>query len=305
MPGGSHGGLADFFDGEKVVCAVLHDENSGCFGLSMEGIEADYTPIKIEFVKEGSGDGDFVCLLGRHDRTAQIKLGGRGNGGDNRVTASVSGFFTVDVDEFARIGCASDLTLDLKECFFEFLGFDSGHQTAKRRLLGRGVFAVAAADAQGSTLSIAQSGRKLFEILLPARGAAEVRQKDNGQQAPEWVDADACTVVGHRFEVPDDGTDFLRALRGARVGLGFHHCQRGLERSGGETPACAANKFFGKKPFGLAMRGVVAPFHAFESVGFSQLTPPAGTVNCAAVLLGIDKSFHQKDGMSIALLPVG
>jgi len=86
-----------FFDGEKVVCSVLHDEDSGGFVLSVEGIEADHTPVEIELVKEGSGDGDFVSLLGRHNRAAQIELGCRGDGGDDRVAASVSGFFTVNV----------------------------------------------------------------------------------------------------------------------------------------------------------------------------------------------------------------
>ena len=36
-----------FFDGEKVVCSVLHDEDSGGFVLSVEGIEADHTPVEI------------------------------------------------------------------------------------------------------------------------------------------------------------------------------------------------------------------------------------------------------------------
>ncbi len=31
----------------------------------MEGIEADYALVEIKFLKEGSGDGDFVGLLGR------------------------------------------------------------------------------------------------------------------------------------------------------------------------------------------------------------------------------------------------
>jgi len=44
-------------------------------------------------------------------------------------------------------------------------------------------------DAQGTTLTITQSGRELFQILLPAGCSAEVGQKDNGQQAPERVEA--------------------------------------------------------------------------------------------------------------------
>lgn len=221
VEGGVEGGLV-FFDGEQIVASVLENENSGGFGLGVEGIEADHTPVDIEFVKEGAGDGDFVGLLVRHDRTAQIELSGGGNGGDDRVAASVSGFLAIDVDELEGTGFASDLTLDFEENFFEFLGFDSGHQTAKCRLLGRGVFAVATADAQGTTLTITQSGCELFEILLPAGCSAEVGQKDNGQKAPERVDADAGAVVGHRFEAPDDGTDFLRALRGTRVGFRFY-----------------------------------------------------------------------------------
>ena len=66
---------------------MFHDEDSGGFGLSVEGIEADYAPVEIKFVKESSGDGDFVGLLGRQDRTAQIELSCGGNGGDDRVAA--------------------------------------------------------------------------------------------------------------------------------------------------------------------------------------------------------------------------
>ncbi len=116
VEGGVEGGLV-FFDGEQIVGSVLENENSGGFGLGVEGIEADHTPVDIEFVKEGAGDGDFVGLLGRHDRTAQIELSCGGNGGGDRVAASVSGFLAIDVDELEGIGFASDLTLDFEEDF--------------------------------------------------------------------------------------------------------------------------------------------------------------------------------------------
>ena len=40
LEGGVEGRLV-FFDGEKVVSSMFHDEDSGGFGLSVEGIEAD------------------------------------------------------------------------------------------------------------------------------------------------------------------------------------------------------------------------------------------------------------------------
>jgi len=224
LEGVVEGGLV-FFDGEKVVGSVLQNEDASGFVLGVEGIKADHAPVEIELLEESTSDGDFIGLLRGHNRAAQIELGCRGNGSDDRVTASVPRFLAVDVDEFGGIRFAADLVLDLQEDFFEFLGFDSSHQTAKCRLFGRGVFAVAAADAQGPTLAIAQSGRKLFEILLPAGSSTKVGKKDDSQQAPEWVDADAGTVVGHRFEVPDDGTDFCGTLRGALMGFGFHSGQ--------------------------------------------------------------------------------
>ena len=49
LEGGVEGRLV-FFDGEKVVSSMFHDEDSGGFGLSVEGIEAEYAPVEIKFV---------------------------------------------------------------------------------------------------------------------------------------------------------------------------------------------------------------------------------------------------------------
>ncbi|MFA5169096.1 MAG: hypothetical protein WC530_11270, partial [Candidatus Omnitrophota bacterium] len=210
---------------------MFEHEFAGGLVLGVKGIEADRAAIEIELVEKGACNGDLVGLLGGHDGAAQIELGLGGDGGDHGISASVFGFFPVDVDEFGGVGFPSGLALDLQDRLFEFFRVDAGHETAECGLGWRGViFASPSPDAQCPALAGVEACGKLFQILLSARRTAEVRQEHDGQQAPGRVVADAPPIVGQIFEVPDEGADFLGALGRTCRGFRFHARQPDLAR---------------------------------------------------------------------------
>jgi hypothetical protein len=58
-------------DGQQVVGAVLQHQCARGLGLGVQGVEADFATVQIEFPEELAGHGDFVGF-GVHDGAAQV-----------------------------------------------------------------------------------------------------------------------------------------------------------------------------------------------------------------------------------------
>jgi hypothetical protein len=151
------------------------------------------------------------------------------------------------------------------------------HHPAEGRLAGRGERAVfLPANAQGATLGLAQASGEEGQVFLAARGAAQMSQQGDGDQAPERINADARAVVGQRLEVLDQRTDLRGSLRAAGAGFGFDRRQRGSESLSGQTATGVLAQFTDEETFGLVVLDIKIPADAAKAVGCAQFPPTMG-----------------------------
>ena len=94
---GFDGGLI-VFDGQQKIGAVFEDRVAGGLVLGVEGVQADFAPVQVEFLEQLPGDGDFVGL-GVHDGAAQIMLAGHADGGEHRMAAALPRLLAVQDDQ--------------------------------------------------------------------------------------------------------------------------------------------------------------------------------------------------------------
>lgn len=76
-------------------------EHQGARGLILRvpGIEGNQAPFQIQTLKELAGHRDLIGLVLFHNRRAQIKLAGNGDGAQHGLTATRPGFFAIQNDQ--------------------------------------------------------------------------------------------------------------------------------------------------------------------------------------------------------------
>lgn len=230
----SHGGLVGF-DGQQKVGAVLEHQLARGLVLGVQGVEADFAPVQIEFLEPLARDGDFIGL-GVHQGAAQVVLAGHGEGRQHGMTAALAGLLAIQDDQFILGGRAADLVLQREEDFFQRVIVDMLHHPAKGRLAGRWESALGLpANAQRAALRLAEAFGEEGQVFLTARRAAPMGQHANGNQTPQRINADARTVIGQGLEVLDERADLRGGLGAARARFGLDPGQRGFEFVGGQT----------------------------------------------------------------------
>src|SRR5271165_2517359 len=100
------------FDRQQKISAVFQDGVAGGLVLGMEGVQADFAAVQVQFVKQLPGDGDFVGL-GVHDGAAQVVLAGHGDSGEHGMAAALARLFAVQNDQILNRSRPANLFLGL------------------------------------------------------------------------------------------------------------------------------------------------------------------------------------------------
>ena len=166
---------------DEVGPGLLEERTGGC-GLRVQRVQSDPTARQIQAPDQLPRHGNLVGLVNRYRLTAPIVETGHVHGVQEHLAAATLGGLPVDGHQFLFGGGATNLMLESQDGRFDLPGVHGLEQTAKRRLTGGGKFAPPVApDPQRPPLTPAHLPGKLRQILLAARGPAQIGQRDDRQ----------------------------------------------------------------------------------------------------------------------------
>ena len=132
------------------------------------------------------------------------------------------------------------------------------------------------------------------------------RARGDGQEGTDLTMALALAAagIGHRGQGVEQAFGLAQTqARVARDGV-FEGLEFGRQFGGREQLARLGMEFANKDRFGVLVQLVKVQAGAPPAFGRADLGPVGRPVTGALELLGIDKGFHQENGMAVAILPV-